>query len=443
MTAGPSARTWLLHPAVVFSGVWAIALLAWLFAPAAVRQEAISGTRSGSTHAFVYIAACLVAFVAGAVAGGLVLPSRRPAPLTCTGYPGLRGVARICALAPLFGGAIWMARATLLVGSPQALAQMFLNGQSVVDLKSAVFNPAELAPFTTLVHLSPPAVSMLLLNRKLAGWSRFDRLLMAGLILLAMLRTFVLAERVAGLGVAAAIAVTLILTADKLHPRRVAGLGFVGLVVVWFAWSGGEFTRSYMDKNGSAEADLSIANFRSSLTYSQERLGVYLFSAVDNGVVIINESPGQAFPANFAPVLARLPGVSAQPGAGMLYESSLNREFTGESMPGKFYLDARDLGVVLALAYGVVFGITWRLAALKSPAGIVLYAGLMHVLLDTYRSAFLFDLQGIACFAAAGLLLLLQRRLVARSEQSPSSAATAPALAHAAARSSVAKFRQR
>jgi len=86
-------------------------------------------------------------------------------------------------------------------------------------------------------------------------------------------------------------------------------------------------------------------------------------------------------------------------------------------MPGAFYLDAREAAIVLALAYGIIFGLAWRAAALGSPAGIVLYAALSHVLLDSYRSAYLFDLQGVAGFAALALLLLFtsQRQLPERA----------------------------
>lgn len=403
---GAGARA-VIHPAMVMAFTWGIALLAWRFAsPAVVEATAITGERAGSMHAFWYFAGCLGLFGAGAVAASFAWPTKGRATTTSAAYPGLAGLAIWLAVATLAGGAVWGARIVLLAGSPLGLARLFLGGESVADLKFSIAIPAQLPPFTTLVHLTPAAASVLLLQRRAGGWTRLHWLLMAGLALLSVVRTFLLAERYAGLGFASSVGFTLLLTSRAMSWRRLAGLGFAGAVLGWFAWSGGEFTRSYMDSRDGEASTFTFANFRASLSYSQERLVAYVFTAIDNGVVIVEQSPGQAFPANFAPVLARA-GLHGQVGAGDLYESALSPEFTGESMPGRFYLDARDAGVVLALLYGIVFGLAWRAAALGRPAGIVLYAGLSPVLLDSYRSAYLFDLQGLAAFGGAALVLVL------------------------------------
>ena len=410
---GRRARIVAIHPAVLLVGVWAFAVPAWYFASANVLDASISGERAGSDHAFLFFSGCLAAFAAGALLAGLAWPGRKPRGLVAAEYPGMGLVAIASSGLVLVGGAVWLLRIVIAVGSPRTLLDLFLSGYSVADLKYSVFIPAQLPPVTTLVHLAPAAASMLLVQRKLAGWKRTHWILMLGLVGLAIVRTLVLAERFAGLGLIASVCITLLLTADRLQPKRVLVVSVSAAALLWFAWSAGEFSRSWMDSRDGDSTRFTASNFRASLSYSQDRLGAYLFTAINNGLIIVDKSPGQQFPANFAPVLARagVPGLTGEIGAGDLYTNELSREFTGESMPGKFYLDARDLGIILAAVYGVIFGLAWRAASLASPAGIVLYAALSHVLIDSYRSAYLFDLQGVAGFAAAALVLIGSSRV--------------------------------
>lgn len=416
MTGGSFERKLAVatHPVLALAVVWAVAVPAWALAGESVLEASIAGERASSVRAFLYFLGCLVGFAAGALIAGLAWPRGTAQPLTLERYPGLPFAARAMALATLAGGIIWLARISLLVGSPFTVLELFLSGASVADLKSTVFIPAQLPPFTTLVHLTPAAASLLLVHRRVTGWGRLEWALMAGLVTLAGVRTFLMAERLAGLGLLTAICVTLLFTADRIAAKRVITTAAASLFILWFAWSAGEFSRSWMDSRDGESARFTLANFRASLSYSQERLGAYLFTAVNNGVIIVDEWPGQSFPANFVPLLGRA-GVGGEVGASDLYNSDLSREFTGESMPGRFYLDAREYGVVLAAVYGVVFGLAWRAATLRSVAGIVLHAALFHVLLDSYRSAYLFDLQGAAAFAGAGIALLASARPHARS----------------------------
>lgn len=415
---GRRARMAMIHPAVILGGVWAMALPAWCFASDTVLAASISGQRAGSVRAFLFFGGCLAAFALGSLLAGMAWPGRAPRKLVATEHPGMNLVAVVCAVGVLAGGGIWLLRIVMAVGSPMVLLDLFLSGHSVADLKYSVFIPAQLPPFTTLVHLAPAAASMLLVQRKLGGWTRIHWLLMLGLVALAVVRTLVLAERFAGLGLMASVCITLLLTTEHLRPKRVVMVSASVAALLWFAWSAGEFSRSWMDSRDGDSTRFTVSNFRASLSYSQDRLGAYLFTAINNGIIIVDEWPNQEFPANFAPVLARagVPGLTGKVGAGDLYTNELSREFTGESMPGKFYLDARELGIILALAYGVVFGLAWRAAALASPAGIVLYAAIAHVLVDSYRSAYLFDLQGAAGFAGAALVLLGASRLSSRRQ---------------------------
>jgi hypothetical protein len=413
---GRQARMVAIHPAVILGVVWAFAFPAWYFASDKVLAASISGERAGSVHAFLFFAGCLAAFATGSLLAGLAWPSRKTRALVAADYPGINLIAVVSSATVLAGGAVWLLRIMMAVGSPMVLLDLFLSGHSVAELKYAVFIPAQLPPFTTMVHLAPAAASMLLVQRKLNGWTRIHWFLMLGLVALAIVRTLVLAERFAGLGLMASVCITLLLTTDRLRPRRVFMLSVSLAALLWFVWSAGEFSRSWMDSRDGDSTRFTVSNFRASLSYSQDRLGAYLFTAINNGVIIVDEWPDEQFPVNFMPVLARagVPGLTGEEGAGDLYTNELSREFTGESMPGKFYLDARDLGIVLALVYGAIFGLAWRAASLASPAGIVLYAALSHVLIDSYRSAYLFDLQGVAGFAGAALVLIGASRLKGR-----------------------------
>lgn len=399
----------LIHPVTVMAAVWAVAVPAWAFAGDQVLAASITGERAGSVHAFLYFAGCLAGFAVGALLGGIAWPRRRPAGIDPSNWPGMNGVAIACTLVVLFGGLVWLVRITQAAGSPLALVDLFVSGRSVINLKSEFYTPAELPPITTLVHLAPAAASMLLIQRRIRGWDRLHWLLMAGLVALSAVRTLVLAERLAGLAMLAAILTTLLLTSRQVPRRKVAVVSLASVGLLWLAWSAGEFARSWMDTRDGNDKNLTLSNFVESMSYSQERLGAYLFTAINNGVIIVENWPGQEFPANFAPVLARAGVGSGQGGAGDLYNSELSREFTGESMPGRFYLDARDFGIALTVVYGLVFGLAWRAATLGSAAGIVLYASILPILLDSYRSAYLFDLPGVAGFGAAGAVLLASR----------------------------------
>ena len=405
---GLSPRLLLLHPAVIVATIWAIAAIAWYSAPEDVLATAVSGERAGSLRGAAFIAGVTAAVMAGSVAVSLGLRARtlpEPSPEQRRRFA---QVATIVAVAAVAGGLVWLARITSLAGGPLGLWSLFSSGRSVVELKATVYTPAELPPLTTLVHLSPAAASMLLLRRRFEGWTSTSAFLLAALVLIAGVRTIVLAERLAGLGLLAAIAVTLILTAPQLPLRRIALWGAAGVAAVWVAWSAGEFSRSWIYSRPGSSGEVSLANFTSSLSYSQTRLHAYLFTAINNGLIIIDEWERQEFPANFAPALGRagLPGLPDGSASRRLYESDLSAEFTGESLSGKLFLDARELGVVLALAYGVAFGLAWRAAVAGSPAGVVLYAGLSIVLIDSYRTALLLDLQGLSAMAAAAMALV-------------------------------------
>jgi hypothetical protein len=408
--SGPRRRFILLHPAVIMGAVWAVVVPAWWLAPDDVLATSISGDRAGSLRAGVFFSACLLMFIVGSVASGMLFQSRAFRLVTAgTKAGGIGTAATVIAGLTLFGGIVWILRIALVVGGLPALMNVFLAGDSVAQLKSQVYTPAQLPPITTMVHLAPAAASILLIHRRLSGgWSRFHLILFIGVLGITAIRTLALAERLAGLGVLSAIVLTLLLTSDALKVRRLLLAGIVSLGLLWFAWSAGEFSRSWMDSRDGAEAEVSFENFKSSLSYSQMRLQAYLFTAINNGVIIVDEWPGQEFPSHFAPASGRVPGVASSSRVSDLYDARhLNREFTGLSMPGTFYLDAREMGVVLALMYGLIFGLVWRAASLGSIAGTMLYASIVQVLLDSYRSAYLFDIQGIAAFAAVLAVLLL------------------------------------
>ena len=151
----------------------------------------------------------------------------------------------IVAVLTLFGGLVWLARISMLVGGPLALVRLFFDGSSVADLKSAVYIPAQLPPITTMVHLAPAAASMLVVQRRLGnGWKRIELLLFVAILALAALRSLVLAERLAAVGVAAAVAVTWVICSQDLSPRRVFTLAAAGVAILWFAWSAGESGRA-------------------------------------------------------------------------------------------------------------------------------------------------------------------------------------------------------
>ncbi len=401
-----SARRRLaLHPAVIFAAVWVVAVPAWAFASPDVLAGSISGARATSIRAFLFFAGCIVAFIGGAVFSGALPGGRQSRPPEHTGE-GLVIAARLIAAAAVLGGGLWLFRSSMRVGGPANLLHLFLTGYSIADLKVLVYTPSQFPPFTTMVHLSPAAASLLLYLRSQRGWHRVDRLLFIAVVAVGCFRGLLMAERLAMLGVLSAVVVTLLFTTRNLKPSRVALYAAGGIGLVWFVWSAGEFSRSWIDSGAGDSSGITLSNFVSSLSYSQTRLGQYLFTAINNGVIIVNEWPGQSFPANFAPPLNSLglPGLDGGAGAQDLYRSALSREFTGESMPGAFYLDAREFGFALALVYGVFFGLAWRSAVRLSPAGIVLYASTVMIILDSYRSAYLFSTQGIAGMAAAGLV---------------------------------------
>ncbi|MBI5947803.1 MAG: hypothetical protein HY875_06680 [Chloroflexi bacterium] len=390
---------------MLFGAVWVIAVPAWMFASPDVLAGSISGERATSTKALLFFSACILAFLLGAVAAGTIgggRPARQPRPAG----DGLVLAARLIALAAVLGGGFWLFRSSMRVGGPANLLHLFLTGYSIADLKVLVYTPSQFPPFTTMVHLSPAAASLLLYLRSQRGWHRVDRLLFIAVVAVGCFRGLLMAERLAMLGVLSAIVVTLLLTARDLKPSRVALWAAGGAGLVWFVWSAGEFSRSWIDSGAGDSSGVTVSNFVSSLSYSQTRLGQYLFTAINNGIIIVNEWPGQSFPANFAPPLNSLgpPGLGGGAGAQDLYRSALSREFTGESMPGAFYLDAREFGFALALVYGVFFGLAWRSAVRLSPAGIVLYASTVMIILDSYRSAYLFSTQGIAGMVAAAVV---------------------------------------
>ena len=399
--ASPAAI--LCHPSILALAVWAVAWAVWALASEEVLAASRVDSRAGSAAGFWVFATCVAALVAGGLAGSLLWPAGGRRQMETTS---LTPLSRLLAAGTLFGGAVWLVRILVRVGGPGALLDLFLGGQSVADLKFAVFTPAQLPPITTMVHFAPAAASLLLVQRRAAGWTRLDVFLFVGLLALGGFRTLVLAERLAALGLGTSVAITWVFTAPAVSTRRLLAYAAAGAAALWFAWSAGEFSRSWLDSEGAGSNPVSVSEFRESLDYSQTRLGAYVFTAVNNGLIIVDESPGQSFPANFVPAAGRL-GLLERTNTNVdLYESQLNREFTGESMPGQFYRDVRELAFVLALVCGLVFGIAWRLAWLNSAGGIVLYASTAQVLVDSYRSAYLFDIQGLAGFAAFGLVLL-------------------------------------
>jgi len=185
--------------------VWLAALVTWALAPREVLDASHVDARAGSLHSFLVVLGCLAAFAVGSVLASLVAPRSPVRLLPVIPNPGFATTTNLVSMAAISGGAIWFLRINLAAGGPGPLLGLFRSGLSLSDLKTLVFNPAELPPLTTLVHFAPAAASMLVVQRRLGGWTRGQRLCLLGVLAVAGIRTLLLSERLAGLGVVAAL----------------------------------------------------------------------------------------------------------------------------------------------------------------------------------------------------------------------------------------------
>ena len=410
-TPSVPARLLMLHPAVLILAVWAVAVAFWATAPASVVEDStVAGQRAASGHAIAYFAGCLGAFVLASVLAGVM--AKRPAsgagpvaPLDHSPARALRQAALGISMAAVFGGFVWFLRAGMLVGGPIELLRAY-GGGSGVALKLEVVGPAQLAPVTTMVHLSPAAVGALLYYRQTRGWQRTERLLFAGLIAVTVVRATLFAERLAAMAVVSAGIVTVVICAQQLDGRRFLRWVVIGACVSWVAWTTGEFFRSFRDTRPPGQSTaFTPANYLSSWSYSSNRLGAYVFSAIDNGIIIVEEWPTQVFPRQTSGTLVAMGVPAAGTDAPDLFNSSLDPEFTGKTLFGSFFMDARDFGILLAALFGAFFGFAWRAAARGSVAGIVMYAATVQVVLDSYRMNYLLGTAGlVAIFGALTIL---------------------------------------
>ncbi len=402
-----------IHPATLLGAVWLFALGFWLIAPQSVIDESATGHRTESMRALAYFAACMAAFVLTAVVAGMVLgagrrPRQEPARTEDRRTGALRRAAAIISLTAIGGGALWFLRASLLVGSPVALLTEYTSAGSGVRLKDEVVNPAELAPFTTMVHLSAGAAALLVYIRQTHGWRTTERLLFLGVVVVTILRATLFAERLAAMAVVSAGVVAYVFCTPRLDAARVLRWTLLAAAAFWLAWATGEFFRSWRDTRAPGESTAFTAgNFLSSWSYSSVRLGAYAYTAIDNGIIIVDQWPTQVFPRETSPPLASagFPNVGVDP--PNLFDSTLDPQFTGTTLFGSFYMDAREFGIVLAALFGLFFGLAWKAAALGSPPGIVLYAATVQVILDSYRMNYLLNSPGLVAIGGAAVVFVM------------------------------------
>ncbi len=393
-----------LHPLFLLICTLGIPVLATCYLSAEVFQ-----TEWKSQKYFSLADAWLIGRFIGAFAGGILCFAFLRAWLAASGYR-LTSPHSLAGLEVFIRRAFWVTATLCLLGSAIWTAYSARQGVSLADARAAlsgqsnaimrIREKAETIPgVTTLTQFGMAAAVLAGL-----GWfgqrSRALRVTLIGIMIIALLRGFLRAERLAFIEVAVPFFISLLPELISRFNRRfyirlglplvpvAALLGLIGFFVV------AEAGRSY-------EAKAEEGARRSAVEYGAVRLGGYYGTSLNNGAYLLENLPRSNFPHFTLEWLWRFPGfrMLADPRAitGVnsaqiisLLSTDLNAEFNNPSGIFMYIHDFGRIGILpVAFGLGIVLAALYHGFRQGTPAGRLLYPLLVVGLLEISRIPYL------------------------------------------------------
>jgi hypothetical protein len=420
----PSLGLWWLSPVgAVLLVVPASLIGAWLIGDSRYRSEWRTPKELTSSFTVLMLLG-LVAFVVGAgwwqLRGAEVWRGR---------WPVLSNDAR----AVLTRAATWTFRGTIFgylalaaIGAARGVPPLVLatavTSFSTDDSVKAAFAPiAGVSSFTQLGIAHTVLAGLLLRRRSDLGWARSDRLVrrrLAVVLLLALVRSFLLSERLAVLELAVplvAIGALRVSVATRPAVRRAARLTPVVLVPLLLAiFALFEYTRSwqfYRTHGGTSFWDFAVVRFAG-----------YYATAYNNAAIMHQHGtfPGR-LPYSVVEFFWTAPGISqldlyrlltggdAQQSFSTAIQQYGNPEFNNPGGLGVPFVDLGSVGGLAALAaLGVLSGWLWTRLRAGRPMGMLLYPVFVVGLYELPRYLYLTEGRVLPTLV---VLILVARRL--------------------------------
>jgi positive regulator of sigma E activity len=430
----------LLHPAVLFSGVWIFALGGWLVAS----PEWFLATTSSQKHvvsaAIGYYVLTLVAFVLGALVGAALLRANERAPQLHPDALSAHEVERfrrrttwvfalggLCALYLLAAG-------TIRFGGLPALLDYVAKGGSLEGLSMNYFEPVRKSGVTVWVHALVAVGPLTTVGVSVARDRRVIRLL-AGIgaagFVLATLISFAFAERLIAFGyVVASVVAWVGVRAASRRARRSAGPAktvlriVLAIALVAGLWMGGEFSRAYLTDRQTT-GPIGVGDLSASTPLATERFLAYVATSINNGMYAVSNADqrGLVYSTGSAAVTALglehgaapIVGPSAGERAALLWEIfPYHNPLTTFSMPGDVFMDIGWVGPALIFWFGVAASAVYARFRRGELWAVLVYPVVAVGVLDSYRILYWTHTEmvvPVVVFAAVVLPLYRARRV--------------------------------
>jgi hypothetical protein len=415
----------LLHPALWFILVWALALGLWAGLSDDAFARITGSERQLTTASGLYLAFALTAFVVGTVLGPDLLflrgtPRRTP---DVDPEATIRGLARATLIALGLGGAAIMlilVSGLVKAGGPVAFAEQVGSGVSWSRLADQYFIPSRVQGLTVWVQLNAGVGVLATLGRLMdegrTGRSRWFVIALVSGFVLSVFQSFALSDRLATNEYVVASAVAFVgyrlYRGQPLLTGAVVGRVLAVVALLTLIWVGGEYGRTYLARYGPALVDAEGNRIHAdgepaARNVTGERLLAYIVTGPNNAMYAVDHFEHYTYvyrtfkgvfttaslDSGDAPLFG--PGIKEQ--TTLLNEFYRTPEYTVYSFPGYAYMDLSWGGILICFWFGLLIGAVYYRFAAGELWALLIYPFLFVGVLDSWRIFYWSESRMLTC----------------------------------------------